>query len=112
MLRSVFYPLSLQVIESTFQSVWAERTTDIFLLLRLRSLLASGASDLQTSHIEEAEMAAIFSASDNLLGDNVETKQAILNGFLFRQGDFEGISCRACSFFLRFVPTFCRFPSC
>lgn len=37
-------------------------------------------------------MTAIFAVSDILLGDNAETKQAVLNGFLYRYGDFEGVS--------------------
>lgn len=71
------------------QNTLAGRTAEIFVFLRLRSLLGSG--ELQATQIEENELNAIFAASDILLSDDVETKQVLVNGFLHRIGEFQGV---------------------
>ncbi|KAJ7045476.1 hypothetical protein C8F04DRAFT_1064898 [Mycena alexandri] len=62
---------------------------DLLNFIRLRSLLASGELSLG---LENAEVTAVFSAGEALLAEAGEAKQAVLAGFMFGQGSYEGIS--------------------
>ncbi|KAJ7783094.1 hypothetical protein B0H16DRAFT_1297286 [Mycena metata] len=62
---------------------------DLLNFIRLRSLLASGELSLG---LENAEVTAVFSAVEALLAEAGETKQAVLAGFMFGQGSYEGVS--------------------
>lgn len=67
------------------------KTNGILDLLRLRSLLVSGALDI--SNITDAsEIAALFSIADALAGDDGESKQAAVNDLFFGT-DVHGVSC-------------------
>ncbi|KAG6865203.1 hypothetical protein C0991_004512 [Blastosporella zonata] len=55
-------------------------------LLRLRALLAAG------QHEAFPESAVVFVAGDILLGDDVDSKQAVLGGLLSGNGELEGVS--------------------
>ncbi|KAJ7594568.1 hypothetical protein C8J56DRAFT_927057 [Mycena floridula] len=66
----------------------AAKTHNMFALLRLRQLLATGDIPLT---LEQSEATAVFGASDALLGPDDEARQAVVDGFLFGRGDLEGI---------------------
>lgn len=61
--------------------------SDLLGVLRVRSLLANG--ELESF----AESAALFASVGVLLGDNDESRQIVLNGFLSGVGECEGVSC-------------------
>lgn len=75
------------------QATLITRTSDIFNILRLRSLLNSGGFDI-SSPVESSEVSALFSVSDALLGEDLERRQMVISGLLHGIGDFEGVSCR------------------
>jgi hypothetical protein len=45
-------------------------------------------------HLDEVESAAVFSAAELLLGEEGESKQAVLNGLLSGHGNFQGTTCK------------------
>jgi len=69
------------------QTTITNKTSDILSILRLRSLIAAGGVD------SVPEGAAIFAAADALLGEDVEAKNAVLNGFLSAEGEFASVPC-------------------
>ncbi|KAF8971169.1 hypothetical protein BDZ97DRAFT_1693864 [Flammula alnicola] len=75
---------------SAAQAALVTKTNGILDLLRLRSLLASGAVDI-SNIADAAENAAFFSVADALLGEVDERKQAVLNDLLFGT-DVDGVS--------------------
>ena len=63
------------------------KTADIVNLLRVRG------ADIPSFITDDVERTAIYAATDALLGDDVERKNAVLNGFLFDTGNLDGVSC-------------------
>lgn len=47
---------------------------------------------------DESEGSAIFTACDALLGEENDTKNTILSGFLSGEGDLNGVSCKSVEF--------------
>ncbi|KAF7321263.1 TMP-TENI-domain-containing protein [Mycena kentingensis (nom. inval.)] len=64
------------------------RAFSVFEFLGLRPLLASGQFPLALEH---AEGSALFSATEVLLGEPSETKEAIISGLLLGKGSYEGV---------------------
>ena len=60
-------------------------------MLRVNSLLASGALDL-SSLADSAEITALFTICNTLIGEPERT-QSIVEQIVRGAGDFEGISC-------------------
>ncbi|KAF9479064.1 hypothetical protein BDN70DRAFT_932907 [Pholiota conissans] len=75
---------------SAAQAALVTKTNAILDLLRLRSLLASGALDI-SGLTEASEVAALFSIADALTGEDSASKQAAINDLFFGQ-DLHGIS--------------------
>jgi len=65
------------------------KTADILNLLRVRG------AEIPSFITDDVERTAIYAATDALLGDDVERKHAVLNGFLFDTGNLEGVSCES-----------------
>ena len=65
------------------------KTADIVNLLRVRG------AEIPSFITDDVERAAIYTATDALLGDDVERKHAVLNGFLFDTGNLDGVSCKS-----------------
>ena len=63
------------------------KTADIVNLLRVRG------ADIPSFITDDVERTAIFAATDALLGDDVERKHTVLNGFLFNAGNLNDVSC-------------------
>jgi len=76
----------------SLQATLISETNNIFDLLRLRSLLNSGAVDASTL-ADPSEISALFSLSDILVGDDAERRRSCLDGLLRGAGDFGGVSC-------------------
>ncbi|EKM75548.1 hypothetical protein AGABI1DRAFT_116277 [Agaricus bisporus var. burnettii JB137-S8] len=77
------------------QSTLLSRADNPFKLLRIRNLLASNELDPSALSLEEAETAAIFSAADALLGEDLDLKETVIAGFLVQENDgdnFNGVS--------------------
>lgn len=70
--------------------------SDLLSFLRLRSLFTTG--ELEST----VDSTAIFAAGDALLGEDAESKEAVLGGFLSGSGEFEGVPCTL-SFSLPFL---------
>ncbi|KAG6918053.1 hypothetical protein DXG01_016709 [Tephrocybe rancida] len=71
---------------ATAETNSTSRFSQILELLRLRSLLTAGQIEAFT------ESAVVFVAGDILLGEDEDSKQAILSGLLSGKGDLEGVS--------------------
>ncbi|KAJ6499337.1 hypothetical protein C8R45DRAFT_112897 [Mycena sanguinolenta] len=65
------------------------RATDLLDVLRLHSLLASGAL---SHNLDDTDVSAVFSTGEALLAEAGESRQAILAAFILGQGGYEGIS--------------------
>jgi len=65
------------------------KTADILNLLRVRG------AEIPSFIADDVEPTAIYPATDALLGDNVERKHTVLNGFLFNAGNLDGVSCES-----------------
>jgi hypothetical protein len=74
-----------------FQSAILSNASDILDLLRFRSSLANGEINTSALEIQGDEAAAISSASDALLGQDGDVKQAALAAFLLDGGDWQGV---------------------
>ncbi|KAG5643447.1 hypothetical protein DXG03_000920 [Asterophora parasitica] len=71
---------------SATEHAFTSKFSEILDVLRLRSLVASGALD------PSPESNAVLIAGDVLLGDDVDSKQGVLSGLLSGEGEFEGVS--------------------
>lgn len=65
------------------------KTADILNLLRVRG------AEIPSIITDDVERTAIYAATDALLGDDVERKHSVLNGFLFDTGNLDGVSCES-----------------
>ncbi|KAF8210195.1 hypothetical protein K438DRAFT_1916698 [Mycena galopus ATCC 62051] len=74
---------------SAAETATLARVSDLLDVLRLQSLLASGAL---SPGLDNAEVTAVFSAGEALLAEAGEARQATLTGFVLGQGSYEGIS--------------------
>ena len=63
------------------------KTADILNLLRVRC------AKIPSFITDDVERTAIYAAADALLGDDVERKHTVLNGFLFNAGNLNDVSC-------------------
>ncbi|KIK09725.1 hypothetical protein K443DRAFT_671049 [Laccaria amethystina LaAM-08-1] len=71
---------------SAAEAKLVSKTADILNLLRLRG------AEIPSFITDSVERTAIYAATDALLGDDVERKHTVLNGFLFDTGKLDGIS--------------------
>ena len=71
------------------QAELVSKTADILSLLRVRG---AGIPNFIT---DDTERTAIYAATDALLGDDVERKHTVFNGFLFNAGNLNGVSCES-----------------
>jgi len=71
---------------SEAETAITNKASDLLTVLRLRSLLANAGVD------SIPEGAAIYAATDILLGEDEEAKGAVLHGFLSGKGEFESVS--------------------
>ncbi|TFY73607.1 hypothetical protein EWM64_g10404, partial [Hericium alpestre] len=74
------------------QEQHAGRTSALLNFIRLQSLLA--ARHPSTAHVafDEPEVPALFSAVDELLGEDTESRQSLISGLLSGEGEFQGVS--------------------
>jgi hypothetical protein len=87
----------------SMQLSYAEHTSNLLTFLRFHAALAAGQSEALAVDLDESSGAVVSAIVDALLGQEGETKQEAINGFLSGEGDFQGISCKSfssCSFVL------------
>lgn len=61
-------------------------------------MLATGDVPPVVLDFDESEGSAIFTACDALLGEENDTKNAVLSGLLSGKGDLNGVSCKLFEF--------------
>ncbi|KAF9010697.1 hypothetical protein BDQ17DRAFT_1397348 [Cyathus striatus] len=77
---------------STAQASLAAKAVDLLNVIRLRSALASGELDTSAVTSDGAEGSALFAIADALIGEDIDRKQTVINGFLFASGEFDGVA--------------------
>ncbi|GJE94905.1 hypothetical protein PsYK624_110810 [Phanerochaete sordida] len=69
----------------------SRRTADLLSFITLHSALATGNPAAVALNLLESETAAVFSAIEALLGNDLERKSDIINGFLTGEGSYQDV---------------------
>ncbi|KAF9227464.1 hypothetical protein BS17DRAFT_695297 [Gyrodon lividus] len=77
---------------SSTKALYASRTSSVLTLLRLRSMLAAGGALPVVLDFDDMEGSVICTACDALLGEENDTKHAVLSGLLSGEGEVHGVS--------------------
>lgn len=80
-----------QAVSST-EALYTSRVSSILTLLRLRSVISSGGPLPPVPDFDDAEASAIFKACDTLVGEESDTKQAMVSGLLTGQGEIDNVT--------------------
>ncbi|KAI6134455.1 hypothetical protein EDD17DRAFT_1642568 [Pisolithus thermaeus] len=80
-----------QAISST-EALYTSRVSSILTLLRLRSVISSGGPLPSVPDFDDAEASALFNACDTLVGEESDTKQAMVSGLLTGQGEINNVT--------------------
>ncbi|KAL4078505.1 hypothetical protein V8B97DRAFT_1937661 [Scleroderma yunnanense] len=81
----------VETVSST-QVLCASRMSSLLTLLRLRAVLSTGNPLPTVLDFDETEGSAIFRTCEILVGEECDTKQAVISGFLTGQGDINGVA--------------------
>jgi len=71
-----------------------QKTADLLTFVRLQPLLATSHPVVANWGLHEHEPPVIFSATEALLGDELEARDSVIAGLLSGEGDFQGTPCK------------------
>ncbi|KIM61593.1 hypothetical protein SCLCIDRAFT_121600 [Scleroderma citrinum Foug A] len=80
-----------QAVSST-QALCISRMSSILTLLRIRSLLSAGNPLPAALGFDEVEGSVIFTTCEILVGEECDSKQALISGLLTGQGEIDGVA--------------------
>ncbi|EPQ57440.1 hypothetical protein GLOTRDRAFT_110573 [Gloeophyllum trabeum ATCC 11539] len=80
-----------EAIAST-EREFISRTADMLAFLRLPNLLSSGHPSALALNLDDTEGTAVYSATEVLLGEDIDGKHHILNGLYSSEGEFNGVA--------------------
>ncbi|THV05122.1 hypothetical protein K435DRAFT_961506 [Dendrothele bispora CBS 962.96] len=69
----------------------ASRICELFSFLRLRSVIANEETNVATLNISQSEVDVISSIADALIGVDNEGKEELVNNFLSKDGEYQGV---------------------
>lgn len=72
--------------------------SSILTLLRIRSLLSAGNPLPAALGFDEVEGSVIFTTCEILVGEECDSKQALISGLLTGQGEIDGVACKTVYF--------------
>lgn len=76
------------------QQTHHRKAANLLTLFRLHSALSSGHPSVLSLGLNESEGLAVYSATETLLGDDLDSKIDVVKSYISEEGEIHGVPCK------------------